>query len=578
MVNNKGFFIIFYSVFVFLFILVFANSIAAQNFKDISYPIPELGNCSSRLECKIFCDDPANYVVCSEWAAKNNIISEEEVKAVEREVEQRKKFERGEILEGPGGCRTPEECDAYCQEPEHADECFRFGVEHNLISSEEAKRIKKEMEEAKGPGGCKTREECDAYCSVPEHMKECIEFGVKEGTLTPEESKEFLEIMTREKEARERMPGPEEFRQGPKKPELNKEKVNKVLKIKKGPGGCSTIEECKEYCSDVSHAEECLSFAEENGLASPEEIKEMREMSKVMMTEGGPGGCRGPKECDEYCAVPEHQNECLEFAKKHNLISPEEVEMIEKMGGFGGPGGCRSPKECDAYCRDPQHTEECLMFSVKQGTMSKEDAERMMEILKKQEERGKMLKGAPPSKGMGPEMPHMFEQGMPKQNEWPGPKKKERPGVEPYFSPPSGSFPQDKKPPKNFFQPPYKEERQMPPREEIEGWMPPEGAMPPSGQFQMGGPGGCMTPEECDAYCSKPEHQEECSKFSGGGQMPLEKQIPFEEYEQMPPEGQILPEKYEQIPPEGEPQSLLKRLENFLADIGILLNFYTFVK
>ena len=28
------------------------------------------------------------------------------------------KFEKGEIPEGPDGCRTPEECDAYCAQPE----------------------------------------------------------------------------------------------------------------------------------------------------------------------------------------------------------------------------------------------------------------------------------------------------------------------------------------------------------------------------------------------------------------------------------------------------------------------------
>ncbi|MCL4354490.1 hypothetical protein M1349_03405, partial [Patescibacteria group bacterium] len=28
------------------------------------------------------------------------------------------------------------------------------------------------------------------------------------------------------------------------------------------------------------------------------------------------------------------------------------------------------------------------------------------------------------------------------------------------------------------------------------------------------GPGGCKSQSECDAYCDKPEHREECSKFT----------------------------------------------------------------
>jgi len=467
---NRRFFLTTLSFFIALF--VFYLRAEAQDLLNISYPIPELGNCGSQAECKAFCDNPANHLVCAEWAARNNIISEQELAEVKREVEQREKFERGEIPEGPGGCKTPEECDAYCALPEHAEECLKFAIEHNLITPEEAEQIQKEMEETKGPGGCKTNEECDAYCSMPEHIEECIEYAAKEGSLTREEADELLEIRAREIEMREKMPRPEEFQHRPKEPEIKEEKVIEILKVQKGPGGCSTPEECKEYCSDISHAEECLSFAEKNNLASPEELKEMRKMNEIMTTTGGPGGCKSPKECDEYCSIPEHQDECLKFAKEHNLLSPEEEKMIEKMG-VGGPGGCRTPQECDAYCRDPQHMEECLMFSVEQGFMTEQDAQKMIEILKRQEERAQKLRGAPPAKGIGPESPPMFEQGMPKQGEWPEGEQRFGPGFRPEEVFPGGQMPPE------GFQPPY--EGQMPP----EGMIPPQGMMPPEGHPEM---------------------------------------------------------------------------------------------
>jgi len=428
----------------------------------ISYPIPELGNCGSQEECKAFCDDVANYVACTRWAAKNNLVSPEKVTAVEEEVKKIEKFESGEIPEGPGGCKTPAECEAYCAKPEHGEECFKFGMEHGLISPQEAKEIQRQMKEMKGPGGCKSKEECDAYCAKPENAEDCINYAIKDGTLTQAEANELLAIVAKERERREAIPPqPEKFHPEPKEPEINKEKMTEILKTQKGPGGCSTLEECKKYCEDLSHAEECLSFIEKNGLVSSKDVEQMKTMTEVMKTTGGPGGCKSPKECDEYCSLPEHQSECLKFAKEHNLISPEEAKLMEKMAG-GGPGGCRNQQECDAYCSDPQHMEECLEFSVKQGIMTKEEAQRMIEIMKRQEKRGLQMKGKPPTKG-GPMMPHMFEGGMPKQNEWPGP------GGQPSSGAPG---------PENF-----DPMGPMPPGGQMlpAGMMPPEGAMPPEG-------------------------------------------------------------------------------------------------
>jgi len=549
----KKFFIPAFSVFVFLSGLVPATPVRAQGLSNVSYPIAELGNCGSRAECKIFCDEVANYVACSQWAAKNGLFPKDEVAAVEKEVEQVKKFESGEISEGPGGCKNPAECDAYCQLPEHGEECFKFGLEHKLISPEEAKQIQKQVEESKGPGGCKTNEDCEEFCSRPENFELCASFAVKEGSLTQDEAREALEIMRREKEMREARP--QEFRPEPKKPKIDKEKAEKILKKQSGPGGCKTLEECRQYCEDLSHAKECLGFVEKNNLVSDKELKTMKDI----MESGGPGGCRGPKECDEYCSLSEHQKECLEFAKEHNLVSPEEAKTMEKMAG-GGPGGCRNQQECDKYCKKPEHMEECLMFSVKQGMMTEEDAQKMIEIMKKQEERGLKLKGVAPTEEMSPYkgMPHMFEKGMPKENEWHGrgDEEQSRMAPEEFIVPQSSTMPQGHP-------------------------MMPETAP----QYQgMTGPGGCKSKAECDAYCSKPEHMKACSEFSGGagemlpgqqegepmspqdsGYMPVQPQMPSE-YE-MDSGGGATPEA-----PSSSLEvsfwSLLKQIRNFFAFAG----------
>ena len=544
--KKRKIFIISLSILGFWAVFLLTLSATAQDLSNISYPIAELGNCASRAECKIFCDQPANYLACSQWAAKNNLISEKELKAVEREVEQMEKFESGAISEGPGGCKTPEECDAYCQKPEHAEECFKFGVEHNLISLKEAEQIQKQLKEMRGPGECKTREDCDTFCAQPENLEICINYAVKEGTLQVEEIREVMEIMERERLRKEsiipREPELPHFK--PKEPEINKEKAVKILEKEKGPGGCSTLEECKEYCSDLSHAEECFSFAEKHGLVAPKDLEKIRIMTKVMKEKGGPGGCKNQKECDEYCALPEHQDECLEFAQKHNLVSPQEVKMMKMAGG--GPGGCKNQKECDAYCSKPEHMEECLMFSVRQGFMTEEEAQRMIEIMKIQEQRGKRLRGAPPKEKIGPTIPPMFEKGMPAERKWPDLRE--------------GFGPQEMPPPEV-----------MPPK----GEMPPSSGIPPvrmPPRELMRGPGGCQTPEECEAYCAKPEHAEECRKFQGGlpeDQKPAEGQMMFPppEREMPPPEREMPPPEREMPPPEEESQSFFKQIKNFLASI-----------
>ena len=44
-----------------------------------------------------------------------------------------------------------------------------------------------------GPGGCKSEAECNAYCNGPDHAEECVQFGVDEGVIAPEEAKRLLE-------------------------------------------------------------------------------------------------------------------------------------------------------------------------------------------------------------------------------------------------------------------------------------------------------------------------------------------------------------------------------------------------
>ncbi len=90
--------------------------------------------------------------------------------------------------------------------------------------------------------------------------------------------------------------------------------------------------------------EECFEFAKKHGLLDPEEAmrteKQIEILKKLHSGAAGPGGCQGPKECDAYCSKEEHMEECMEFAVKHGIMDPGQVEQLKMMrqAPRGNPG------------------------------------------------------------------------------------------------------------------------------------------------------------------------------------------------------------------------------------------------
>src|SRR3989344_8812206 len=159
-----------------------------------------------------------------------------------------------------------------------------------------------------------------------------------------------------------------------------------------GPGGCMGSE-CRRYCADATHREECVQFAKEHNLTPrgelrpnirrPEidepQIDEERAM-RVVEERGGPGGCKTKDECRAFCDAEGNMETCLAFAAEHNLMPPEELERARKMMTTGGPGGCRG-MACRAYCENPDHAEVCLAFAEEQGFMPKEEVEKARKLM-----------------------------------------------------------------------------------------------------------------------------------------------------------------------------------------------------
>lgn len=194
-------------------------------------------------------------------------------------------------------------------------------------------------------GNCADKNECHAYCDDLSHVTQCVEFAESHGLMTKDEVKTGREFA--------KLGG-------------------------KGPGGCTSKEDCESYCEDPSHMRQCINFAKQAGLMEVQELEEAEKVATYIEQGGAmPGGCRGERECRAYCERGEHMDECAEFAIKLGFMSEKEAEIFRKTGGKG-PGGCRG-KECEAFCQDEVNREQCIAFAIEHDLMSEEERVRMEE-------------------------------------------------------------------------------------------------------------------------------------------------------------------------------------------------------
>src|SRR3989338_2657625 len=139
-------------------------------------------------------------------------------------------------------------------------------------------------------------------------------------------------------------------------------------------GNCGNEQECRAYCDNLSHIQECVAFAEDHNLLSAEELAEAKRFAQLSV-ESGPGGCTSEAQCETYCEDVSNIEECLAFAQEHGVLDEGELQEARKVAealrrGAQLPGGCRGKAECEAYCQVPSHIPECLDFAAAAGFMT----------------------------------------------------------------------------------------------------------------------------------------------------------------------------------------------------------------
>ncbi len=313
-------------------------------------------------------------------------------------------------------------------------------------------------------GNCKDKADCKSYCDNSKNMSACVDFAQAHNLMSEEE------IRTAK---------------------------NFIATGSKGPGGCAGKDACEQYCNDMSHIDECISFAEKNNLLPPEELEEAKKVQAAIKRGVKPPPCGNKKQCDVYCEEPEHMEECIAFGIEAGFIQGKELEDVQKMLAAVKrgvkPPPCRGKEACDAYCSNPDNMEMCMTFAMEAGFMSeqeKADSQKMLQAIKK---------------GVKP------------------PNCKSKEACDAYCQ-------QDEHFEEcvNFA--------------EAAGFMTAEEAAM-ARKTGGKGPGGCKGKEECEAFCNNPDNQETCFNFAKDNGM-----IPEEDLKRMEEGKQQLQQALQQAP------------------------------
>ena len=326
---------------------VTAQETASVSLRTITYPVADLGSCTSYEDCKTYCGAANNYSKCTAFAQKIGLT-------IEIPDDKKGVFAAIQKGESPGQCKDEVSCRNYCGDTDNIGECADFADKFDLVTQDELKEMRQIADAKKAgvsfPGNCKTKESCLKYCDNSANAVVCMEFAQKAGFI----------------------------------PKEDVEAVGKILPyLKSGgklPGGCTTKKSCDTYCGSDANTIECVDFAVNAGFMSKED-------ADLVKKTGGksPGNCRSREACDSYCKSDANINECVDFAVKAGFISREDAEMAKKYKITSGPGNCKSKADCEAYCVLPENQETCFNFAKDHGMLSKED-------LKNIEEREKFLK------------------------------------------------------------------------------------------------------------------------------------------------------------------------------------------
>lgn len=184
------------------------------DYYDITFPIPELGNCASYSECRNYCEDPVNHNSCINFAKSKGFYKEEPIRPDNAELWRRTKAEFG--------CDSMQSCQAFCEQPANFEKCSRFAGRQGLTGGHLEDPAEGEiLTKAREVLGCDSYESCKSFCEQEANRQKCSDFARQVGLRGGHEVK--------------------------------------------GPGGCTSEETCRAFCSDPNNYQICSGYSSPGG-------------------------------------------------------------------------------------------------------------------------------------------------------------------------------------------------------------------------------------------------------------------------------------------------------------------------
>lgn len=261
---------------IFLF-LIAANNVSAQASTDanskkygVTYPVAELGNCSSFSACRTYCDDQSRRDQCIAFAKKKGFYKEESADNNKANIIQAAKTTLG--------CSDQASCNQFCNQEENRQKCRDFAQKYNLEERDQGPGDQKIMQKAKEILGCDSETACRGICEQPDNREKCSRFAKEAGI------------------------------------------EGGVRRV--GPGGCNSEESCRAYCDN--HEEECRNF--DGGAEDQDREKRPSKGS------GGPV-CTTRESCIEFCKNPANAEACKNVVIKGDENKGPSAEEVQRQMG-----------------------------------------------------------------------------------------------------------------------------------------------------------------------------------------------------------------------------------------------------
>ncbi len=310
--------------------------------------------CKGKEACDTYCQEPNNMETCMNFAMEAGFMSEEEKANSQKMLVAIKK---GAI---PPKCKG-KECDVYCGEESHFEECLKFAEAAGFMNPEEAAMSRKTG--GKGPGNCKGKEECDAFCNNLDNQETCFNFAKNNGMIPEEDLKRMEE-------------GKQQFKQSlSQAPQavldcLNSQVGSDMLEKMKSGNGMppKDIGDKMQICFQQEMGQPKQGGPGEGGMIPP-------------AGQTGPGGCKTLEECKSYCET--NPQECQNFKGPQQGPGPNgqqdpaqgprggmviSNEQLEQMAGTQPP--CNSPEECQKIGEQMQQLQQQIQGQMPPQNMA----------------------------------------------------------------------------------------------------------------------------------------------------------------------------------------------------------------